>query len=719
MKQITQNLKTGEIAVSDVPVPAVFKGMVVVENKFSLISAGTEKTTVDMAKASLIGKAQKRPDLVQQVFDNIKREGLWATIEKVKTKLDTLKALGYSSAGVVMATFDKNGQFNPGDRVACAGQDYASHAEVVAVPENLVVKIPDNVTFEEASFVALGSIALQGVRQADVRIGENICVIGLGLLGQLTVQILKANGCNVFGVDISDTMVEWSLKNGADSALNRSNANLLSSADTFTAGKGFDSVIITAGANSNDPVELAVELARKKGKIVVVGAVKMDIQREPHFYRKELELKISCSYGPGRYDPQYEEMGVDYPHAYVRWTEKRNMEAFLQLQAKGLVNVKSIITHIFDVNEATKAYDILTGKTNEKFLGMLFKYSPEEKGRQQSIQIKAIPVKKINIGFIGAGSFAQSYLLPHTRESDVSLDTVVTTLGITAKSVGEKFGFGRVSTNPNEVFNSSDINAVFIATQHDTHAKYVIDGLKSKKKVYVEKPLCLTEEELREISRVYNSQVMAGESPLLMAGFNRRFAPVCVEAKKLMEGIKDPKIINIRVNAGFINKDHWVQNPAVGGGRIIGEVCHFVDLTQYFSNSLPSTVYAQSIRTKNEKVSQDDNLSIIIKFEDGSIGNIVYVSSGDKSLAKERIEIFAGNSSVVIDDFKSGTYYKNNAAKKILSKGKGHSEEVRAFLDALRSGENSPISFESIAATTLTTFRIQDSISTGLPQRIK
>ena len=408
MKQVIQNFKTGELFEDDVPMPSISKGMVLVENKFSLISAGTERGTVKVGKASLLGKAKQRPDLVAQVLQNIKKEGLKATVDKVKTKLDSLKALGYSTSGVVMASMDTNGVFKAGDRVACAGQDYASHSEVVGVPQNLVVKIPDNVSFEEASFTTLGAIALQGVRQANPTLGENICVIGLGLLGQITTQLLKANGCKVFGIDLSPDLIELAKESGAEEALLRSAPNLLKAIENFTKGYGFDKVIITAAAPSNDPIELSAIITRKKGQVIVVGAVKMDIPRDPDFYRKELELKMSCSYGPGRYDVSYEEDGHDYPFAYVRWTEQRNMEAFLNLISQKSLNMKVLTTHEFDIENAEKAYDIVLGKTQEPHIGILIKYSDNEQKNVTKYNISSNSIKDLNVGVIGAGSFAQS-----------------------------------------------------------------------------------------------------------------------------------------------------------------------------------------------------------------------------------------------------------------------------------------------------------------------
>lgn len=714
MKQVIQNFKTGELYVDEVPLPSISKGMVLVENKFSLISAGTERGTVKVGKASLIGKAKQRPDLVAQVIQNIKKEGLKATLDKVRTKLDSLKALGYSTSGVVMASMDTRNLFQPGDRVACAGQDYASHSEIVAIPQNLMVKIPDNVSFEDASYTTLGAIALQGVRQAEPTLGDNVCVIGLGLLGQITCQLLKANGCNVFGIDLSQRLVKLANDTSADNALLRNDPNLLATINDFTNGHGFDSVIITAAAPSNDPIELSAEITRKKGKVIVVGAVKMDIPRDPHFYRKELDLRLSCSYGPGRYDVNYEENGQDYPYAYVRWTEQRNMEAFLKLVSNGSVNLQPLTTHVFDIIDAEKAYDIVLGKVEEPSIGILLKYLENTAAKQISnFKTGTNKLEKINVGFIGAGSFAQSYLIPNVKAAGASLDTVVTTKGITSKNVAEKFGFNNTSSSSEDILKNQSINTVFIATPHNSHAQYTIEALSANKNVFVEKPLAMTMDELDAVENMYKNS-----TGKMLVGFNRRFADVSKTIKKAFENLSEPIFINIRVNAGFIPKEHWTQNPELGGGRIIGEMCHFIDLMQYFSDSEPVKVYAECINTENEKLKADDNISIIVKFKNGSIGNLVYLANGDKSLPKELIEVFGGGKTGRINDFRSGELFQNNKTTKLKSLSKGHKQEVTEYIEALKNGSNSPISFESIKLTTITTFKIIDSLNTGLPQDI-
>ncbi|GAB4514594.1 MAG: bi-domain-containing oxidoreductase [Allomuricauda sp.] len=715
MKQVIQNFKTGDLYIDDVPVPAISDKMVLVENKFSLISAGTERGTVKVAKANLIGKAKQRPDLVAQVLQNMKKEGIKATLDKVRTKLDSLKALGYSTSGIVKASLDSNGKFRPGDRVACAGQDYASHSEFVGVPQNLVAKIPDNVSFEEASYTTLGAIALQGVRQAEPRLGDKVCVIGLGLLGQITVQLLKANGCRVFGIDLSPGLVETSKKSGADEALLRNDDNLLTAVDNFTNGHGFDSVIITAATTSNDPIELSAVISRKKGKVVVVGAVKMDVPRDPDFYRKELELKMSCSYGPGRYDVNYEENGNDYPLAYVRYTEQRNMEAFLDLVSQGTIRLNELTTHVFDILEAEKAYEIVMGNNPEPHIGILLTYpGSEEKGLTSVSLSKNTGVEKLSVGFVGAGSFAQSYLVPHVKSWGATLETVVTTKGISAKNVADKFSFNNASTSSADIIGNEKINTVFIATPHNSHAKYVVDCLRSGKNVFVEKPLAMNMEELMEVKDAYENN--QGQ---LMVGFNRRFSPLAKSIKNEFKNNGEPKVINIRVNAGFIPKDHWTQNPELGGGRVIGEMCHFIDLFQYFADSRPTTVYAKCIKSNNDQITPEDNISVIVSFEDGSVGNLLYLANGDKSMSKELVEVFSGGKIGRIFDFRKGSIHKNNKETKLKESGKGHRQEVNVFLDSLNNREvDFPLTFESIYDTTQVTFKILDSLSTGLPQQM-
>jgi predicted dehydrogenase/threonine dehydrogenase-like Zn-dependent dehydrogenase len=713
MKQVLQDFKTGELSVGDVDAPVLQPGFVLVRNHFSLISAGTERATVTTGQASLIGKARQRPDLVKQVMDTLKKEGLAATLTKVRTRLETLKELGYSTAGTVLTSLDTEGRFKPGDRVACGGGGYASHAGIVSVPQNLVVKVPDSVSLEGAAFATLGAIAMQGVRQAQPRIGDLTCVIGLGLLGQITAQILRANGCQVFGIDTSAEMVELGKTMGCHAAMARADSRLLSEIDAFAEGRGFDSVIITAATSSTDPVELSTAILRQKGVIVIVGAVPMNIPREPHFYKKELELKISCSYGPGRYDPAYEEEGHDYPYGHVRWTENRNMAAFIKLLENAVVDVRPLVSHVIDIDDAVRAYDIITGKVKERSLGILLKYPESEEARKPPAAVPPPPREgEIGIGLIGAGSFAQKFIIPNARAHG-SLLSVVDSRGPTAKNVGQKFGFASASTDVDDILSNPAVNTVFIATHHDTHAGLVLKSLEAGKNVFVEKPLAIREDDLLRISDALRRR--AGGR--LMVGFNRRFAPLSEQAKKVFEGLSEPLLVNYRVNAGFIPKDHWIQREE-GGGRILGEVCHFVDFLQFITGSAPAHVFAECLASSNTRATDRDNVAITLRLAGGSVGSIIYLANGDPRLPKERIEIDGGGMSVVIDDFKEGTIFGAGKVRTLKFPGKGHKEEIERFAAAIKQGLPSPIPFESIRATTETTFRVLDSLRTGLPQAV-
>jgi predicted dehydrogenase/threonine dehydrogenase-like Zn-dependent dehydrogenase len=714
MKQVIQNFKTGELSVVDVPPPALAPGFVLVRNHFSLISAGTERSTVSTAQASLLGKARQRPDLVRQVLDSFRKDGFAETMTRVRTKLQTLKELGYSCAGTVLVSMDTQGRFKPGDRVACGGGGYASHAGVVTVPQNLVVQVPATVGLDAAAFTTLGAIAMQGVRQANPGLGEYVCVIGLGLLGQITAQILRANGCQVFGVDTAESMVALAERASCHAARTRSNTGMESAVAAFTGGRGFDSVIITAATQSTDPVELATAVLRQKGVIVIVGTVPMNIPREPHFYKKELQLKISCSYGPGRYDPTYEEEGQDYPYGYVRWTENRNMEAFVKLLENRSVDVQPLVTHTFEIEQAERAYEIVTGKVSERHLGILLSYPEALETHPVEVVPQAAPASpaRPGIGFIGAGSFAQKFLIPFAGRGG-DLLSVVTSRGVTAKSVGEKFHFRSHSTDAHDVLADPAVNTVFIATRHDMHAAFAEAALEAGKNVFVEKPLALREDELEEVVEVAGRR----SDCRLMVGYNRRFSPLARQAREVFRHVSGPLVINYRVNAGFLPKEHWTQTKQ-GGGRILGEVCHFVDLMQFLTGSEPVGVYAVSVAADNAQMPDQDNVVISLSFQNGSVGQISYIACGDKLLSKERIEIFGGGQSFVIDDFRLGEHYAAGSSRRIKLSGKGHQEEVEAFLRAICDGRPSPIPLDSLVLTSVATFAILDSLRTGLPQTV-
>ena len=742
MKQILQNFKSGELKIADVPAPALKSGGVLVRNVSSFISAGTERLLIDFAEKSLIGKAKERPDLVKQLINKARREGIINTFQQAMNRLDTLMPLGYSSAGIVIDVGNEVDIISVGDRVACAGSGYACHAEVVFVPKNLCVKIPEAVDFEDAACVALGSIAMQGVRIANLALGENVVVIGLGFVGQLTAQLVKASGCSVFCVDIDEDKVNLALEIGADSGAVRGKDDVNSEISSFSHGLGADAVIITAASDSNDPIELAGEISRDRGRVVVVGAVKMDIPRKI-YYEKELELRLSRSYGPGRYDSTYEEQGVDYPIGYVRWTEQRNMHQFLNLVAQKKVIVDKLITHRFKIDDVEQAYDIITGKTKEKHIGILLEYpqeraekiqktvwlptpSPSQEGSLRtesqspgSGRSLSRPVhgtdRKINIGLIGGGNFAKGVILPNLKNiPNVTLRAICTATGISAQSLANKYGFTYCTSDYSEVLADDSIDCIIIATRHNLHAKLVIEGLKRGKHVFVEKPLALSIEELKEVSEALDES-----QSKIMVGFNRRFSPFTQSVKEFFSSRMLPLVVNYRINAGFIPKDNWVHDPKEGSGRIIGEVCHFVDLIQYLIGSEPTKVYAETITSNNAEQVDADNVNITLKFHDGSLGSISYLSNGDKSFDKERVEVFGGGSICVIEDFRSAMLVRNGKKKRLKSKqDKGHRAELEAFVQAVKSNSEMPIPFPEIVMTTLTTFRILESIKKGTPVEI-
>jgi predicted dehydrogenase/threonine dehydrogenase-like Zn-dependent dehydrogenase len=712
MKQVVQYVNNGQLKVEEVPPPALRRGGVLVASRYSLVSTGTERMVVDMAKKSLVGKALERPDLVKQVWRKVKTEGLLTTVQKVKTRMDAPIALGYSCAGVVIAVAEDVDEFAPGDRVACAGLNFASHAEVCYVPKNLCVKMPSSVEFDEAAYVTLGAIAMQGVRIAEVTLGESVVVIGLGLLGQLALQILKAAGCSVLGIDLDPAKVELAMKLGADAAVVRSD-DPESAAMALSRGRGMDAAVITAATSSNDPVELAAELMRDKGRVVLVGAVGMNFTRKP-YYDKELEIRLSRSYGPGRYDLTYEVEGIDYPIGYVRWTERRNMESFLDLVARRAVKVRDLTTHTFDIADAKQAYDMISGSEGQ-FLGILLKYPVEQLQQPSTIQLKPLPpekTSKVKINMIGVGAFGQGVILPNLAKiENAELRCVVTRNGIEAHRTGTRFGAKSVGSSAEEAIFDAVADAVIIATRHDQHVPLAVKTLESGKHVFVEKPLAVTPEQLDEVIAAYKA------SPCeLVVDFNRRLSPL---TNKLMEVLKDrtrPLVMTYRVNAGFIPRDHWVHHPQQGGGRIIGEVCHFVDLLQYICKGRPVEVRAFGTCGSDGSIVNHDNVVISLKFSDGSVGAITYSGDGDTRLPKERLEVFGDGISCVIDDFKSGTFlYRGKAENtQLKAQDKGHAAMLRAFVDMAAGKASSPVPFDEAVAATRATFAIHESLGLGV-----
>ena len=712
MKQLSQDLKKGTMQVENVPEPALRNGGVLVLNEYSLISAGTERSSVQKRKGSLLSKARSNPDMVKLVIGQMRQQGIWNVYKKVMTKLEAFGPLGYSSAGTVVAVANAVEEFVVGDRVACGGGS-ANHAEVLFVPKNLCVKVPENVQTSAAAYTTLGAIALQGVRQVAPTLGETVVVIGLGLVGQLTVQILKAAGCIVIGIDLDPHDVALAKSLGADAAFRRSSHGLAADVQSFTRGRGADAVLITAATKSNDPLQLAGELARDKGRVVLVGDVGIMLPRAP-YYMKELDFKLSRSYGPGRYDKAYEELGHDYPFGFVRWTEKRNMEEFLRLVSAKKVNVDRLTTHTFPIENALKAYDLITGRAKERYIGILLEYPKAKHVPVTTVAVAPARASKasLSIGFIGAGNFAQSSLLPSIDTKSVALKGVCTSNGLNAKNVARKFGFEFATTDPGAILTSKEIDTVFIATRHNLHASLCVQALKHQKHVFVEKPMALNAEELAEIAKAYHASKKHSHLRF-MVGFNRRFAPSVRGAKEFFAGVTEPMMINYRVNAGFIPKDHWTQDPVEGGGRVIGEVCHFIDTLQYLTNAEPTHVFAQSVSLGGDRT-QSDNVVVTIRFSNGSVGVITYLANGDSTVPKERIEIFSGGKTAIVDNFRSLETYEGGIRKihETSLVEKGHKTEVEEFIRSIHLAKDL-IPFESMVATTRATFRIIESLESG------
>ena len=715
MLQLTQKLKNGDMRVSEVPWPVPGNGMVLVRNHYSLISAGTEGSTAKAARKSLVGKAKERPQQVKQVIDVLKQQGPVQAYRAVMKKLDAFSPLGYSCVGEVVEVTPDVADFQVGDFVACGGNT-ASHAEVVAVPRNLCVQIKLNPEAEPerqlkmAAYNTLGAIALQGVRQADMRLGETCSVIGLGLLGQLSCLLLRASGVKVVGLDIDQSAVDRAREHGAaDLAFVQSETGVKESIESLTNGLGCDAVIITAATNSLGPISFAGEIARKKGRIVISGAVPTGFDREPHYYRKELELRMSCSYGPGRYDINYEDKGIDYPPAYVRWTENRNMQAFQELIRTGKINPDFLTTHEFSLAEAPKAYDMIVNRS-EPFLGILIKYDVAKPLiREKVVVTPAKSAGKIGLAFIGAGSYAQGNLLPNIpQDTIIARKGVMTSSGTTSKRVAEKFGFEFCTSNENDIFENEGINTVFIATRHDSHTEYVIKALKAGKHVFVEKPLALTSEELAQIEEVYS--VLSTQSsvlPLLMVGFNRRFSPLAAFLKGKMGA--GPMSMIYRVNAGAVPADSWIQDLEIGGGRVVGEVCHFIDFLVFMCGSLPTRLYAGAVEDPR---GSHDTVNINLEFENGSIGAVSYFANGSKTLPKEYVEVYRAGVTGVLRDFRVAEFYGKGKPerKKLVSQDKGQKRMVREFLGAIRNGESPLISPAELFSVSRSTFRVLESL---------
>lgn len=723
MKQVIQSYKTGKINLFDVPVPPCKSGGVLVRNVNSLISIGTEKSMIEVAKKSLLGKAIARPDLVKRFVDKAKREGLVNVYKEAMNRLDEPVSLGYSSAGIVIEVGAGVTEFKVGDRVACAGAGFAGHAEVIWVPKNLCVKIPDNLGFDEASFVMLGGIALQGIRLAELTFGENVVVIGLGLLGLLTVQILNAYSCDVIGIDIDEGKVELAKEFDLRLRLIPGRDDIIGAVSNFTKSYGVDAVIITASSKDNTPIRMAQDLIRKKGTIILVGVADLNLDRKT-LWEKEINFVVSKAAGAGSLETTYEQKGYDYPIQYVRWTEKRNLEHFIELLSKRKLKLNRLITHRFKIDDALGAYDMLT-QAKQKCIGVLLEYEngkPEEQTKilASKIILRAQPQQNIsskNIGLIGAGMFTKNILLPAlSKVNQIKLIGIATTTGMTSNHIARRYGFEYCTSDYRDILKDPHINYVIITTPHNLHANMVIEALEAGKHTFVEKPLCINTEELKRIVEVYNATGHGGLK--LMVGFNRRFSSLASQARAFFENRTAPLIMNYRVNAGFISPDHWTQDTQIGAGKIIGEVCHFIDFFQFITSSYVKSIFAEGISREAGKYLPEDNVCLNLKFMDGSVGSITYCANGSKAFSRERIEVFGEESVLVIDDFRTLILVKAIKQQRIkkLSCDMGYLKELNYFL-------NSPVFdshnlFEGYIHTTLATIKTLESMRKGVPCKI-
>ncbi|MBT3322247.1 MAG: Gfo/Idh/MocA family oxidoreductase [Anaerolineae bacterium] len=704
MKQLLQNLKTGQALIAEVPIPTPRAGTALIKTAASLVSAGTERMVVEFAEKSLIGKAQSRPDLVKQVIDKARREGLLNTAQAAFNKLDEPMALGYSSAGTIVELGENMDGFHVGQRVACAGGGYASHAEYAIVPRNLLAPLPDNLGFEQAAFTTLGAIALHGFRLAEPKLGETVAVIGVGLLGLITMQLAAAAGCKIIGIDIDPKRVELAETLGFDACVR---AQAVDATQAFTANRGADSVLICADAESNDPVQLAGEIARDRAKVVATGAVGLEIPRKIYF-AKELSFINSRSYGPGRYDSLYEEGGVDYPIGYVRWTEGRNLEAVVELLANGKLEVASLITHRFAIEEATEAYEVITGKKEEPFIGVLLTYPEAEYWKSGSrIDFPTVnPLSStVKLGVIGAGLFANATLLPALKKTDIELVGIASAGGLKAQHSAKKFAFSYATSNADEIINDENTNTVAVLTRHDQHADLLIKALEAGKHVFVEKPLAVNAEQLKKVE-----EALMRHDSLITVGFNRRFAPLAQELSAFYADQVEPLHIHYRINAGYLPLNHWIHDPEEGGGRIIGEGCHFIDFLTFLVGEAPIAVSTHALPDNGKY--REDNVSMTFTFPDGSIGVVDYLANGDKSVPKERVEVFCGGKVATLNDYRSLEMIHNGKrkmSKNRLSQDKGWKDEMGALIEAVKTG-TPPIPYEQLIGVTKASFAAVESL---------
>lgn len=732
-------MRNGKILILDVPIPTPQPGEALVQTAVSLVSAGTERMVVEFAGKSLLGKARSRPDLVRQVIDKARREGLFSTLETAFNRLDQLMPLGYSSAGTIQAVGEGLVGFKVGDRVACAGGGYAVHAEYAVVPRNLLTPLPDNVDFESGAFTTLGAITMHGFRLTEAQLGERVAIIGLGLLGQLAVGIARLAGCQVFGVDLNPARVALAKEMGAEAVV-REQAE--EAALAFSRGRGCDVVLICADTPSSDPVELAGVVARDRARVVAVGAVGLQIPRKM-YYEKELSFINSRSYGPGRYDPGYEEGGHDYPMGYVRWTEGRNMEAFVELLSSGGMDVRPLITHRFPIGEAPKAYDLITGKTGEPFLGVLLSYQQDQPLVDDNMLQKVASISGpaqvrsdavVRLGVLGAGNFATSVMLPAlSKLPGVERVGIASASGLSAQHAANRYGFHYAVSDEARIITDPAINAVAILTRHNLHARQVLAALAAGKHVFCEKPLATNITELDQIVEALRwgigdggkvefgpreDTISPGSRPLVMVGFNRRFASLARHLHEFIKEEKEPLVMHYRVNAGYLPPNHWLHDPAQGGGRIIGEGCHFVDFLSFLVGEPPVSVTAQVLPDVGRY--REDNVVLTFAFPDGSLGTLHYLANGDKAVPKERVEVFGGGRVAVLDDFRSLEVVYRGRRKTYRSRlrqDKGHRREWEVFIATIQAGGPPPIPYRHLIGVTKATFAALEALRRS--ERIK
>ncbi len=706
MKQILQSLKNGVTEVAEVPVPAAQPGQVLIQSSQTLVSAGTERMLVEFGKAGWINKARQQPDKVRMVLDKIKTDGIRPTIETVLNKLDQPLPLGYCNVGRVAGVGAGVVGFETGERVISNGK----HAEVVSVPVNLCAKVPDTVSDEEAAFTVLGSIALQGIRLAQPTLGETVVVTGLGLIGLVTVQLLRANGCRVLGIDFDRGKLDLALQFGAEVVDLAAGQDPVKLAELYSRGRGADAVIVTAAANSSEPIHQAALMCRKRGRIILVGVTGLELSRDD-FFKKELTFQVSASYGPGRYDSNYEEKGQDYPVGFVRWTEQRNFEAVLDMMAAGSLDVKPLISHTFTINDAEKAYELVGGASPS--LGILLSYpgleitseartvilpggSPDKLGSKN--------IERASVSFIGSGNYATAVLIPAFKEAGAHLSCVASSAGVSGVHAGLKYGFEETTTDTDSIFSNTASNAVVITTRHDSHARFVLQALQAGKHVFVEKPLCLKLDELRDIEIAHS----ALDTPILiMVGFNRRFAPQVRKMKQLLGGVTGPKSFIMTVNAGAIPADHWTQDREVGGGRIIGEACHFIDLLRFLAGTPIKSWQCMGMDSPTL-----DTLTLQLSFADGSIGTVHYFANGSKAFPKERLEVFADGRVLQLDNYRKLTGFGWPGFRKmnLWGQDKGQKACAKAFVEAVEGLGPAPIAFDELMEVSRVSIEIAESI---------